>query len=128
MKLLLDTVVFLKTASASADIPPRVKGLLLNEDNEIHVSVASYWEIAIKYSIGKLALPDRPDRFLHQHREKLGAEILPLDEESVLHVTLLPDLHRDPFDRILICQAIVHGMMLLTPDHRISRYPVRTAW
>jgi PIN domain nuclease of toxin-antitoxin system len=128
MKLLLDTVVFLKTASASADIPPRVKGLLLNEDNEIHVSVASYWEIAIKYSIGKLALPDRPDRFLHQHREKLGAETLPLDEESVLHVTLLPDLHRDPFDRILICQAIVHGMMLLTPDHRISRYPVRTAW
>jgi PIN domain nuclease of toxin-antitoxin system len=128
MKLLLDTVVFLKTASAAGDIPPRVKGLLLNEDNEIHVSVASYWEIAIKYSIGKLALPDRPDRFLHQHREKLGAEILTLDEESVLHVTLLPDLHRDPFDRILICQAIVHGMVLLTPDHRISRYPVRTAW
>ena len=128
MKLLLDTVVFLKTASAVGDLSARAKELLLHEDNELHVSVASYWEIAIKLSIGKLLLPDRPDRFLHQHRERIGAEILPLDEESVLHVTLLPDIHRDPFDRILICQAIVHGMVLLTPDHRISRYPVRTAW
>ena len=128
MKLLLDTVVFLKTASAAREIPPRVKALLLNEENEIHVSVASYWEIAIKFSIGKLTLPDRPDRFLHEHRERIGAEILPLDEESVLHVTLLPDIHKDPFDRILVCQAIVHGMVLLTPDSRISRYPVRTAW
>jgi PIN domain nuclease of toxin-antitoxin system len=128
MKLLLDTVVFLKTASAAGDISVRAKELLLHEDNELHVSVASYWEIAIKYSTGKLALPDRPERFLHQHRERIGAEILPLDEESVLHVTRLPDLHKDPFDRVLICQAIVHGMVLVTPDPRISRYPVRTAW
>jgi PIN domain nuclease of toxin-antitoxin system len=128
MKLLLDTAVFLKTASSAGEIPPRVKDLLLHEDNEIHVSIASYWEIVIKYSSGKLALPDSPDRFLHVHREKIGAEILLLDEESVLHVTRLPEIHKDPFDRILICQAIVHGMVLITPDTRIPRYPVRTAW
>jgi len=128
MKLLLDTAVFLKTASSAGDIPPRVKDLLLHEDNEIHVSIASYWEIVIKYSVGKLALPDIPERFLPVHREKLGAEILPLDEESVLHVARLPDIHKDPFDRILICQAMVHGMVLITPDTRIPRYPVRTAW
>jgi PIN domain nuclease of toxin-antitoxin system len=128
MKLLLDTIVFLKTSSASGDIPPRIKSLLLNEENDLHVSVASYWEIVIKYSIGKLALPDRPDRFLQEHRERIGAELLALDEESVLHVTLLPDIHKDTFDRILVSQAIVHGMVLLTPDNRISRYPVRTAW
>jgi PIN domain nuclease of toxin-antitoxin system len=128
MKLLLDTAVFLKTASTAIDIPPRVRDLLLHEDNEIHVSIASYWEIVIKYSMGKLALPDIPDRFLHLHREKIGAEVLPLDEESVLHVTRLPDIHKDPFDRILICQAIVHGMVLITSDTRIPRYPVRTVW
>ena len=96
--------------------------------HEIHVSIASYWEIVIKCSTGKLALPDASDRFLQSHQEKIGAEILPLDQESVLHVTRLPDIHKDPFDRILICQAIVHGMVLITPDTRIARYPVRTAW
>jgi len=128
MKLLLDTAAFLKTASSATNLPPRVRDLLLHEDNEIYVSIASFWEIVIKYSIGRLALPDTPDRFLHLHREKMGAEILPLDDESVLHVTRLPDIHKDPFDRILICQAIVHGMVLITPDTRIPRYPVRTAW
>jgi len=128
MKLLLDTAAFLKTASSATNIPPRVRDLLLHEDNEIYVSIASFWEIVIKYSIGRLALPDTPDRFLHLHREKMGAEILSLDDESVLHVTRLPDIHKDPFDRILICQAIVHGMVLITPDTRIPRYPVRTAW
>ena len=128
MKLLLDTAAFLKTASSATNIPPRVRDLLLHEDNEIYVSIASFWEIVIKYSIGRLALPDTPDRFLHLHREKMGAEILSLDDESVLHVTRLPDIHKDPFDRILICQAIVHGMVLITPDARIPRYPVRTAW
>ena len=78
--------------------------------------------------MGNLALPEKPDRFVASHRAKLGAEILPLDEESAFHVTLLPDIHKDPFDRILICQAIIHGMVLLTPDDRIARYPVRTAW
>jgi PIN domain nuclease of toxin-antitoxin system len=128
MKLLLDTVVFLKTASSAGDLPPRVKHLLLHEDSEIHVSIVSHWEIVMKYSAGKLALPYIPDQFLHLHQEKLGAEILPLDEESVLHLTRLPEIHKDPFDRILICQAMVHGMVLITPDIRIPRYPVRTAW
>jgi PIN domain nuclease of toxin-antitoxin system len=128
MKLLLDTVVFLDTAFSAERLPARAKELLLHPENDLHVSVASCWEIAIKYSIGKLSLPENPDRFVPAHRAKLGAEILPLDEESVLHVTRLPDIHRDPFDRILVCQAIVHGMVLITPDTRISQYPVRTAW
>jgi PIN domain nuclease of toxin-antitoxin system len=128
MKLLLDTVVFLDAAFSAANFPPRAKDLLLHGDSELFISVASYWEIAIKYSLGKLNLPESPDRFVSVHRAKLGAETLPLDEESVFHVTRLPDIHNDPFDRILICQAIVHGMVLVTPDSRIPRYPVRTAW
>jgi PIN domain nuclease of toxin-antitoxin system len=128
MKLLLDTVTFLNAAASAKSISNRAKDLLLHPESEIYVSVASFWEIAIKYSTGKLALPETPERFAPLHRQKLGADTLLIDEESALHFTRLPDLHRDPFDRILICQAIVHGMVLLTPDDRISRYPVRTAW
>jgi PIN domain nuclease of toxin-antitoxin system len=128
MKILLDTVTFLDAALSSKDLSKHAKSLLLHAESDLYVSVVSYWEIAIKYSIGKLALPHSPDQFLPKHRTQLGAEILPLEEESALHVIRLPHLHNDPFDRILISQAIVHGMVLLTPDPRISRYPVRTAW
>lgn len=128
MKLLLDTVTFLDAAFHPKDLSKRARELLRDPENELFVSVASCWEIAIKYSLGKLPLPESPAQFVPMNREKLGAELLTLDEESALHVILLPNLHNDPFDRILICQAIVHGMVLLTPDERISRYPVRSAW
>lgn len=128
MKLLLDTVTFLDAAFSPKDISPRAKDLLLKGDSELFVSIASCWEIAIKYSMGKLALPQTPEKFVLTHRAKIGAELLPIDEESTFHLTRLPHIHQDPFDRILICQAITHGMMLVTPDGRIARYPVRTAW
>ena len=128
MKLLLDTVTFLDAAFSPQDISKRATDLILHSDSELYVSVASCWEIAIKYSAGQLALPQSPNQFVPTHRTKLGAEILAIDEESALHVTRLPGIHKDPFDRILICQAIIHGMILLTPDERISRYPVRIAW
>jgi PIN domain nuclease of toxin-antitoxin system len=128
MKLLLDTVTFLDAAFSPADISTRAKDLLLKADSELFLSIASCWEIAIKYSIGRLALPQTPEKFVPTHRAKIGAEILTIDEESTFHLTRLPHIHQDPFDRILICQAITHGMVLLTPDERIARYPVRTAW
>lgn len=78
--------------------------------------MVSSWEIAIKYVLGTLPLPEPPDRFIPRQRERLAVESLPLDEESALHLARLPQLHRDPFDRILVCQAIVGGMILVTPD------------
>ena len=128
MKLLLDTVTFLDAAFAPADISTRATELLLEADNELFLSIASCWEIAIKYSIGRLALPQPPEKFVPTHRAKIGAELLAIDEESTFHLARLPHVHQDPFDRILICQAITHGMVLVTPDDRIARYPVRTAW
>src|SRR5213594_3923669 len=104
MKVLLDTVTFLDAAFSSKDLSKHAKDLLLHADSELYVSVASCWEIAIKYSIGRLALPEDPHKFVPIHRTKLGADMLPLDE-SAFHVTRLPNIHRDPFDRILICQA-----------------------
>ena len=128
MKLLLDTVTFLDAVLDPDSLSPQVKGLLLNPDNERYFSIVSSWEIAIKYSLGKLVLPEVPERFIPQHRDKLAADVLAVDEESVLHVTRLPHLHRDPFDRLLICQAVVHGLLFVTPDPRIAKYPVRTIW
>jgi len=128
MKLLLDTVTFLDAAFRPKDLSKRAKDLLRDPESDLFLSVASCWEIAIKYSAGKLFLPQSPAQFVRENRARLGTETLPVDEESALHVTLLPDIHKDPFDRILICQAIVHGMLLLTPDERIARYPVRSAW
>jgi PIN domain nuclease of toxin-antitoxin system len=128
MKLLLDTVTFLDAVLQPEDLSSRARELLLDPDNERYVSIVSSWEIAIKYSLGRLDLPADPSVFIPEHREKLAADTFPIDEESVLHITRLPLLHRDPFDRLLICQALVHGMVLVTPDPQMSKYPVRVAW
>ncbi len=97
--------------------------------NEIFLSAISSWEIALKNSIGKLPLPGpSPAEFIVEQRKAHAIESLPLDEEASLYIPLLPKLHDDPFDRLLICQAIVHGLVILTPDRMIRQYPVRTSW
>ncbi len=97
--------------------------------NEIFLSAISSWEIALKNSIGKLPLPGpSPAEFIAEQRKAHAIESLPLDEDASLYIPLLPKLHDDPFDRLLICQAIVHGLVILTPDRLIRQYPVRTSW
>ena len=97
--------------------------------NEVFLSAISSWEIALKNSIGKLPLPSSsPAEFISDQRKAHGIETLPLEEESSLYLPLLPKIHDDPFDRLLICQAIVHGLVILTSDKDIRRYPVRTSW
>jgi PIN domain nuclease of toxin-antitoxin system len=94
----------------------------------VFLSAVSAWEIAVKQAIGRLPLPAPAGDYIRSIREKLGVESLPLDEESTLHVLKLPDLHRDPFDRMLVSQALVHGLTVLTPDGAVTQYPVRSAW
>ena len=128
MKLLLDTCTFLWTLSGEPPLPPRVAAMVRDPDNLVFLSTASAWEIAIKYAAGKLKLPEHPERFVPAMRVERGIESLPIDEESALHASRLPSLHRDPFDRLLVSQAIVHGMTILTPDPIIARSPARTMW
>lgn len=128
MKLLLDTVTFLRAVLEPEKVSAHAKSLIADPENERYLSTVSSCEIAIKYALNKLPLAQHPDQFVPEHRGKLNAEPLVVDEESALHLTRLPLLHRDPFDRILICQALVHGMVLVTPDLRLSKYPVRTTW
>ena len=128
MKLLLDTCTFLWVLSGDSQLSPRAADLFRRPDSEVFLSAASAWEIAVKHAAGRLVLPDRPERFVPERREERGIVALPIDEEAALHASRLPWLHRDPFDRLLVSQAIVHGMTILTPDAIISRYPARTMW
>lgn len=128
MKLLLDTCTFLWIVGGSRPLPPRVVELFRAPDNEVFLSTASAWEIALKHGLGRLPLPDSPERFVPAEREAHAIAALPIDEESALHLSRLPALHRDPFDRLLVSQAIVHGLAILTPDPLVSQYPSRTIW
>jgi PIN domain nuclease of toxin-antitoxin system len=125
---LLDTATFLWLVAGSPKLSPAARDAIGNPENEVFLSAVSGWEIAIKHGLGRLPLPRPPEKFVPAECEKAGVASLPLDEESALHVHRLPRLHRDPFDHMLVCQAIVHGLLLLTPDPQIARYPVRTSW
>ena len=126
MKLLVDTCTFLWIVGGERELPARVADLYREPDNEVYLSAISAWEIAVKYSNGRLPLPEAPQLLVPVERGRRGIAALPFDEESALHVSRLPMLHRDPFDRMLVSQAIVHGLTILTPDHLISQYPART--
>jgi PIN domain nuclease of toxin-antitoxin system len=128
VKVLLDTCTFLWIASGSPRVPADVRDLFQDPGNEVFLSTASAWEIALKHQTGRLPLPAPPDRFVPTQRDAHGIVALPIDEASALHLTRLPLIHRDPFDRVLVAQAIVHGLTILTPDPLVTQYPARTSW
>ena len=128
MKLLLDTCTFLWIIADAPQLSQRARALFQSPENEVYLSAASAWEIAIKHALGRLPLPHAPERFLPEMREAHGIEPLSIDEESTLHISRLPVLHRDPFDRLLVSQAIVHGLAILSPDPLVTQYPARTLW
>jgi PIN domain nuclease of toxin-antitoxin system len=128
LKLLLDTCTFLWIAGGERALPPRVATLYQSSENEVYLSAASVWEIAVKHANGRLPLPAPPQALVPQERERCGVDQLAIDEETALHVGRLPSLHRDPFDRLLVAQAIVHGLTILTPDPLIAQYPARVIW
>ena len=128
MRILLDTCAFLWIISGDRKLSDRAAELFMDADNDVHLSAVSTWEISIKHALRRLSLPDAPERFIPEQRRMHGIESLSLDEESTMCLKRLPKIHDDPFDRMLICQAIVNGMAILTPDEFISRYPVRTIW
>lgn len=128
MRLLLDTCTFLWAVAGDAALSATARSAFLDPTNDVYLSAASAWEIALKYSLGKLPLPQPPGVFVPRERQRHQVSPLPLDEAATLAIARLPDLHKDPFDRILICQAIMGGLTLLTPDSLIGQYPVPTLW
>lgn len=110
--------------------PPsaRARSAFLDPDNRVFLSSVSAWEITVKHALGKLPLPDVPERLVPEARERLRIQPLPLEEGAVLGVNRLPDVHQDPFHRMLVCQAIAHGLTIVTDDEAIRRYPAPTLW
>jgi PIN domain nuclease of toxin-antitoxin system len=128
VKLLLDTATFLWVVSDASELSEEAREVFADPENDVYLSSVSAWEIAVKHALGKLPLPAAPARFVPLQRKQHGIEPLQLDEEAALHLTHLPPLHKDPFDRMLVCQAVVHHLAILTPDELIEQYPVRTIW
>lgn len=128
MKLLLDTCTFLWLAADDPQLTQIAKECCRDPRNEVYLSALSSWEIAIKYRLGRLRLPERPDRYVASRRKWLRLDPLPFDENSAAHDALLPAHHNDPFDRGLVSQAILNGLTIVTPDSQIARYPAPVIW
>ncbi|HJW84068.1 MAG TPA: type II toxin-antitoxin system VapC family toxin [Anaerolineae bacterium] len=124
MNLLLDTHVFLWFISGDARLPDALRDSIRDSENEVYVSVVSLWEAMIKHQLGKLPLPQPPEKYLPLQRERHRISSLSLDEASVSHLAELPPVHRDPFDRMLICQAMENGLTFVTVDDVLAGYPV----
>lgn len=125
MRLLLDTHVFLWLQTA----PERVgEHLPLVEDprTELLLSAASSWEIAIKHGLGRLPLPDPPERYVPDRMRAIEARSVAIEHSHALAVSSLPPLHRDPFDRLLVAQAGMIGAAILTADPAVAQYSVST--
>ncbi len=128
MRVLLDTHAFLWWISESSKLSETAREVITDERNEVFFSVVSGWEIVIKAGMRKLELPDEPDKFVTEQLSRNDVEVLPIHLRHVFHVHALPDHHRDPFDRLLVAQANVEGLPLVSADPEISRYPVETVW
>jgi PIN domain nuclease of toxin-antitoxin system len=128
LNILLDTCTFLWLISDSMELSERAREVFQHDSGTVFLSSVSVWEVVVKHALGRLPLPAPPAQFIAGMRALHAIEPLPLEEEAVLMLPRLPDIHRDPFDRMLVCQALAHGLSLLTPDSVISRYPVPVIW
>ena len=128
MKLLLDTCTFLWVITGDPHLSRQARSLVTDPANEVYLSVVSAWEIVVKHALGRLPLPTDPETLVPRERERHHIEPLPLDETSALNVRRLPALHRDPFDRMLVSQAIIGGLAIVTPDREVAQYPARVLW
>lgn len=124
MKLLLDTCIFLWYISGDNRLSASLRNEIQNPENKVFLSSVSIWECIVKYQIGKLAFPESPAVYLPVQRIKHAISSLSLNENSVSHLVRLPPVHRDPFDRMLICQAIEHQLKIATVDKIMYSYPV----
>ena len=127
MKLLLDTHTFIWWASEPEQLSANAISLLEDEHNQPVISVVNIWEIQIKDVVGKMNLNFSLEEIIKTYREN-EIDILPIYQSHVLRLRSLPDHHRDPFDRILVAQALVENMTIISKDAKIKQYPVTVVW
>jgi PIN domain nuclease of toxin-antitoxin system len=126
MRILLDTHCWLWMLVAPERFSEPARGLLESSEHELFLSAASSWEIAIKYALGKLPLPESPTRYIPDRMLHSGVTGLSIEHRHTLAVADLPPHHRDPFDRLLIAQSMVESMPILTADPQLDLYDIET--
>ncbi len=124
MRILLDTCDFLWLITDDKALPAKTRQAVKSGENEVFLSVVSFWEILVKNALGKLEFDEPAIEFIPQQRELHGIRNLNLDEPTVMRLAALPLIHRDPFDRMLLCQAQELGMRLASSDPVMGRYAV----
>jgi PIN domain nuclease of toxin-antitoxin system len=128
MKYLLDTVVWLWSVGPTEKIGKAGLEILNRGEHEIYLSAASVWEIAIKARSGKFQLPEEPARYVPDRLAKQGIRGLPVMQPHALKVYELALHHNDPFDRLIIAQALVEDLTILTSDRLFGKYPAGVVW
>jgi len=128
MKFLLDTHIFLWWIAASQLLSQTARDIISDGNSELYWSTASSWEVAIKYKIGRLPLPEVPELFIPTELAKNRIDSLPIVGDHSFRAGQLPIHHRDPFDRMLIAQAQIENMEIVSSDRQISLYDVNIAW
>ena len=128
MRALLDAHAFIWWVLDMPNLSDPCRSVLADGENEILLSVASSYEIAYKAAQGKLTLPDAPEAYIRSRLAANGFASLPVELSHALRAGTLPRIHRDPFDRLLVAQAQIEGLPILTADPAISRYDVETIW
>jgi PIN domain nuclease of toxin-antitoxin system len=123
MKLLLDTHIFLWLIDDDKRLSAQYRQAIQNPNNEKFLSVVSIWECVIKYQIGKLDFSSSPETYLPKERRKHLIKTLTVDENSIAQLIKLPLLHKDPFDRLIMAQALQHDLIIMTEDKLILAYP-----
>lgn len=124
MRLLLDTHIFLWYITNDSRLPRYAADAIRDKDNDAFLSVVSIWEALVKHQSGKLPLPEPADDYIDGRREEHRIATIPLETKAVAWLLRLPAYHRDPFDRMLICQALRHDLTIVTVDDQIRRYSV----
>jgi PIN domain nuclease of toxin-antitoxin system len=128
VRLLLDTHAFLWFILAAPKLSATALGLITDPANQQHISPASYWEIAIKIRLGKYSLPGAFEPFMRQQILKNNCDVLHITVAHAAVLTTLPMHHRDPFDRLLVAQAMIEGIPLVSGDPVLDGYPITRLW
>jgi PIN domain nuclease of toxin-antitoxin system len=128
MNILLDTCTFLWLIQEPDKLSKEANKVFTAPHNEVYLSSISNWEILVKHQLGRLVLPNNPGEFIIEQRKAHHINALSLDETAIPYLMRLPSHHQDPFDRMLICQAIANNMTILTPDEKIKQYPITSLW
>ena len=128
MRILLDTCAFIWLASDPGQLGPAARSALEDPHKERFLSLASAWEIVLKYHLGKLPLPSKPEQWIEEQARIQDITILNLERGVIYHSGNLPPIHRDPFDRVIAADSLIHKMPILSPDRPFQEYGCKVIW